>query len=167
MPMPNGQRAAVARRLGAEAGGIRACRLPAVRRPDHRGPRAGSASRDDREGAARRGPAQPVPPWRRARLDRPVPEPLGARQDRRPGRARQRGAACAVRGPVAADVLAHRRRARAPGARAAPPALAPLIMAAATRPLGKPLVLVPGACLGGWAWRDVAALTRRLGHDTY
>jgi pimeloyl-ACP methyl ester carboxylesterase len=29
----------------------------------------------------------------------------------------------------------------------------------------KPLVLVPGACLGGWAWRDVAARLRARGHD--
>jgi pimeloyl-ACP methyl ester carboxylesterase len=32
---------------------------------------------------------------------------------------------------------------------------------------GRPLVLVPGACLGGWAWRDVAARLRSLGHDVY
>jgi pimeloyl-ACP methyl ester carboxylesterase len=31
----------------------------------------------------------------------------------------------------------------------------------------RPLVLVPGACLGGWAWRDVAARLRALGHDVY
>jgi pimeloyl-ACP methyl ester carboxylesterase len=29
------------------------------------------------------------------------------------------------------------------------------------------LVLVPGACLGGWAWRDVAAQLRAVGHDVY
>jgi pimeloyl-ACP methyl ester carboxylesterase len=29
----------------------------------------------------------------------------------------------------------------------------------------RPLVLVPGACLGGWAWRDVAGRLRALGHD--
>ena len=29
------------------------------------------------------------------------------------------------------------------------------------------LVLVPGACLGGWAWRDVAARSRSLGHDVF
>jgi pimeloyl-ACP methyl ester carboxylesterase len=33
--------------------------------------------------------------------------------------------------------------------------------------VGLPLVLVPGACLGGWAWRDVAARLRALGHDVY
>jgi pimeloyl-ACP methyl ester carboxylesterase len=31
----------------------------------------------------------------------------------------------------------------------------------------RPLVLVPGACLGGWAWHDVAALLRARGHDVY
>jgi pimeloyl-ACP methyl ester carboxylesterase len=31
----------------------------------------------------------------------------------------------------------------------------------------RPIVLVPGACLGGWAWRDVAARLRAQGHDTY
>jgi pimeloyl-ACP methyl ester carboxylesterase len=29
------------------------------------------------------------------------------------------------------------------------------------------LVLVPGACLGGWAWRDVAARLRDHGHDVH
>ena len=28
-------------------------------------------------------------------------------------------------------------------------------------------MLVPGACLGGWAWREVAGLLRAHGHDTY
>jgi pimeloyl-ACP methyl ester carboxylesterase len=31
----------------------------------------------------------------------------------------------------------------------------------------RPIVLVPGACLGGWAWRDVAARLRTLGHEVY
>jgi pimeloyl-ACP methyl ester carboxylesterase len=31
----------------------------------------------------------------------------------------------------------------------------------------RPIVLVPGACLGGWAWRDVAADLRSRGHDVY
>jgi hypothetical protein len=31
----------------------------------------------------------------------------------------------------------------------------------------RPIVLVPGACLGGWAWRDVAARLRAQGHDAY
>jgi pimeloyl-ACP methyl ester carboxylesterase len=31
----------------------------------------------------------------------------------------------------------------------------------------RPLVLVPGACLGGWAWRDVATGLRSLGHDVF
>jgi pimeloyl-ACP methyl ester carboxylesterase len=31
----------------------------------------------------------------------------------------------------------------------------------------RPIVLVPGACLGGWAWREVAALLRALDHDVY
>jgi pimeloyl-ACP methyl ester carboxylesterase len=31
----------------------------------------------------------------------------------------------------------------------------------------RPLVLVPGACLGGWAWHDVAAGLRALGHDVF
>jgi pimeloyl-ACP methyl ester carboxylesterase len=31
----------------------------------------------------------------------------------------------------------------------------------------RPLVLVPGACLGGWAWADVSARLRALGHDVY
>jgi pimeloyl-ACP methyl ester carboxylesterase len=30
-----------------------------------------------------------------------------------------------------------------------------------------PIVLVPGACLGGWAWREVAARLRSLGHEVY
>lgn len=32
---------------------------------------------------------------------------------------------------------------------------------------GRPLVLVPGACLGGWAWHEVAAPLRARGHDVY
>ncbi len=31
----------------------------------------------------------------------------------------------------------------------------------------RPLVLVPGACLGGWAWREVAALLRASGHEVF
>lgn len=31
----------------------------------------------------------------------------------------------------------------------------------------RPLVLVPGACLGGWAWRDVATRLRSFGHDVF
>jgi pimeloyl-ACP methyl ester carboxylesterase len=31
----------------------------------------------------------------------------------------------------------------------------------------RPIVLVPGACLGGWAWREVAAWLRPQGHDVY
>ncbi len=31
----------------------------------------------------------------------------------------------------------------------------------------RPIVLVPGACLGGWAWREVAARLRALDHDVY
>jgi len=31
----------------------------------------------------------------------------------------------------------------------------------------RPVVLVPGACLGGWAWREVAAPLRALGHEVY
>lgn len=31
----------------------------------------------------------------------------------------------------------------------------------------RPIVLVPGACLGGWAWKDVAAQLRAYGHDVY
>jgi pimeloyl-ACP methyl ester carboxylesterase len=31
----------------------------------------------------------------------------------------------------------------------------------------RPVVLVPGACLGGWAWRDAAARLRALGHDVF
>ena len=34
------------------------------------------------------------------------------------------------------------------------------------RPL-RPVVLVPGACLGGWAWRKVTAPLRALGHDVH
>jgi pimeloyl-ACP methyl ester carboxylesterase len=30
-----------------------------------------------------------------------------------------------------------------------------------------PIVLVPGACLGGWAWRDVARELRASGHDVF
>jgi pimeloyl-ACP methyl ester carboxylesterase len=33
--------------------------------------------------------------------------------------------------------------------------------------MNRPLVLVPGACLGGWAWRDVARDLRSRGHDVY
>jgi pimeloyl-ACP methyl ester carboxylesterase len=32
---------------------------------------------------------------------------------------------------------------------------------------GRPIVLVPGACLGGWAWREVAANLRGLGHEVH
>lgn len=31
----------------------------------------------------------------------------------------------------------------------------------------RPLVLVPGACLGGWAWREVAERLRRSGHEVF
>ncbi len=31
----------------------------------------------------------------------------------------------------------------------------------------RPVVLVPGACLGGWAWRSVAARLRSVGHEVY
>jgi pimeloyl-ACP methyl ester carboxylesterase len=31
----------------------------------------------------------------------------------------------------------------------------------------RPVVLVPGACLGGWVWREVAAQLRTEGHDVY
>ncbi|HTW43714.1 MAG TPA: alpha/beta fold hydrolase [Solirubrobacteraceae bacterium] len=31
----------------------------------------------------------------------------------------------------------------------------------------RPLVLVAGACLGGWAWREVASALRSQGHDVY
>jgi pimeloyl-ACP methyl ester carboxylesterase len=31
----------------------------------------------------------------------------------------------------------------------------------------RPIVLVPGACLGGWAWREVMAPLRALDHDVY
>jgi pimeloyl-ACP methyl ester carboxylesterase len=31
----------------------------------------------------------------------------------------------------------------------------------------RPVVLVPGACLGGWAWREVATALRALDHDVY
>jgi pimeloyl-ACP methyl ester carboxylesterase len=31
----------------------------------------------------------------------------------------------------------------------------------------RPLVLVPGACLGGWVWRDVATILRSRGHDVH
>jgi pimeloyl-ACP methyl ester carboxylesterase len=32
---------------------------------------------------------------------------------------------------------------------------------------GRPIVLVPGACLGGWAWQEVAGLLRERGHAVY
>ena len=32
---------------------------------------------------------------------------------------------------------------------------------------GRPLVLVPGACLGGWVWREVAVQLRAQGHDVH
>jgi pimeloyl-ACP methyl ester carboxylesterase len=31
----------------------------------------------------------------------------------------------------------------------------------------RPIVLVPGACLGGWVWREVATQLRAVGHDVY
>ena len=31
----------------------------------------------------------------------------------------------------------------------------------------RPIVLVPGACLGGWAWREVAARLRGHGHEVF
>jgi pimeloyl-ACP methyl ester carboxylesterase len=31
----------------------------------------------------------------------------------------------------------------------------------------RPIVLVPGACLGGWAWHEVAGGLRGRGHDVY
>jgi pimeloyl-ACP methyl ester carboxylesterase len=34
-------------------------------------------------------------------------------------------------------------------------------------PTPRPIVLVPGACLGGWAWREVAAQLRAVGHEVY
>jgi pimeloyl-ACP methyl ester carboxylesterase len=34
-------------------------------------------------------------------------------------------------------------------------------------PEGKPIVLVPGACLGGWCWRHVASKLRDADHDTF
>jgi pimeloyl-ACP methyl ester carboxylesterase len=37
----------------------------------------------------------------------------------------------------------------------------------ASEPRPRPIVLVPGACLGGWAWQGVAARLRALGHDVY
>jgi len=33
--------------------------------------------------------------------------------------------------------------------------------------MNAPLVLVPGACLGGWAWHDVATRLREVGHEVY
>ncbi len=33
--------------------------------------------------------------------------------------------------------------------------------------MGRPVVLVAGACLGGWAWREVADQLRGDGHDVY
>src|SRR5271167_902991 len=35
------------------------------------------------------------------------------------------------------------------------------------RPAQRPIVLVPGACLGGWAWREVAADLRSRGHEVH
>jgi pimeloyl-ACP methyl ester carboxylesterase len=32
---------------------------------------------------------------------------------------------------------------------------------------GRPLLLVPGACMGGWAWREVSASLRALGHEVH
>jgi len=32
---------------------------------------------------------------------------------------------------------------------------------------GRPFILVPGACLGGWVWADVAGALRDLGHDVF
>lgn len=37
-------------------------------------------------------------------------------------------------------------------------------MGSATR---RSILLVPGACLGGWAWQDVATRLRGLGHDVH
>jgi pimeloyl-ACP methyl ester carboxylesterase len=36
-----------------------------------------------------------------------------------------------------------------------------------SEPHGKPIVLVPGACLGGWCWQTVARDLRDAGHETY
>lgn len=33
--------------------------------------------------------------------------------------------------------------------------------------IARPLLLVPGACLGGWAWREVAAPLRAAGHEVF
>jgi len=34
-------------------------------------------------------------------------------------------------------------------------------------PSPRPIVLVPGACLGGWCWHEVAARLRSTGHEVY
>jgi pimeloyl-ACP methyl ester carboxylesterase len=34
-------------------------------------------------------------------------------------------------------------------------------------PSPRPFVLVPGACLGGWVWKEVADALREEGHDVY
>src|SRR3954452_15011468 len=63
--------------------------------------------------------ARPAPPRPLARLDRALHRPLDPREDGRPGRARQRRAARALRRALGADVLADRRlaaRARAAAA---------------------------------------------------
>jgi pimeloyl-ACP methyl ester carboxylesterase len=39
--------------------------------------------------------------------------------------------------------------------------------ASASAGIRRPLVLVPGAWLGGWAWRDVATGLRMAGHDVH
>src|SRR5215212_1515313 len=105
--MPTGQRAAVAsiRDLVGLLGTIRG--YPPVA-PPYRGVSAIHAP----EGPAPRRPARLASAPRLARLGRPLRGALDPSQDRRPGRARERGAARTVRGAVAADLLADRRLAR-------------------------------------------------------
>lgn len=47
------------------------------------------------------------------------------------------------------------------------PAHLPLTVNPLGQPTHAPIVLVPGACLGGWAWREVAGSLRANGHEVY
>ena len=114
-PAGGGREAAGERRAARHGGRA----YPAARAITHcRGRGPGTSARMLTKALHRRRPARLAAARRLARLDRPVHRPLDPREDRRPGRARQRRAPRAVRRPLAADVLAHRRR--RPGARARP-----------------------------------------------
>src|SRR4051794_11149393 len=87
------------------------CWFPA-RAPFNQAPTGYCGRHGQRTAAACRGALVDVPRLV-ARVGPAVPEPLDPRQDGGPGGPRQRRAAGDVRRPLATDVLADRRRARA------------------------------------------------------